>query len=94
MAKIILWIVVVFVVLFGLRLLNLLASSKRRAGRTRRAKSGKAKPPAKQMVRCLSCGVFLPQVEATPVAKGPFVCGDAQCIGASLLRIASSPCPG
>ena len=77
MAKIILWIVVVFVVLFGLRLLNLV-SSKRRAGVA--AKTGKAKPPAKQMVRCLSCGVFLPQVEATPVAKG-FVCGDAKCIG-------------
>ena len=76
MAKIIIWIVIVFVVLFGLRLLNL-ASSKRRAGLA--AKSGKTQPPANQMVRCEGCGVFLPQAEATRVANG-FVCGDAKCI--------------
>jgi hypothetical protein len=73
MAKIVLWIVLVFAVLFGLRLLNA-AKAKRRADPARRG----AAPPAEPMVRCTRCGVFLPRADAAPAADG-FVCGDPRC---------------
>ena len=75
MAKIVFWIVLVFAVLLGLRLVNA-AKAKRRADLARR--SGTA--PAEQMVRCERCGVFLPRADAAP-APGGFVCGDARCAG-------------
>jgi hypothetical protein len=73
MGKIIFWIVIVFVVLFGLRLLNV-AKARRRTDSERRG----GKPPAEPMVRCVRCGVFLPRADAKP-APGGFCCGDASC---------------
>jgi len=73
MAKIVLWIVVVFAALFGLRLFNA-AKAKHRADLARRSGT----PPAEPMVRCVRCGVFLPQADAKP-ATGGYRCGDAGC---------------
>ena len=73
MGKVILWIVVVFAALFGLRLLNA-AKAKRRADLARRVDT----PAAEPMVRCVRCGVFLPRADATPAADG-FGCGDPGC---------------
>ena len=72
MGKIIFWLVVIFVVLFGLRLMNA-GKAKRRA-----REAGEAGPSAETMVRCGKCGVFLPQGEARPVAGG-YVCGAPGC---------------
>ena len=64
MGKIIFWIVVIFVVLFVLRLVN--------AGQgaaTRRATGDGAQRAGREpMVRCVRCGVFLPRADALPVA--------------------------
>jgi uncharacterized protein len=73
MGKIILWIVVVFAVLFALRLVNA-AKAKHRADLARRGGTTQAEP----MVRCARCGVFLPRADALP-APGGFTCGDARC---------------
>ena len=73
MGKIVFWIVVVFALLFGLRLVNA-AKAKRRADLARRSGT----PPVESMVRCARCGVFLPQADATPVPGG-FRCGDPVC---------------
>jgi hypothetical protein len=75
MAKLIFWIVVVFVVMFGLRLYNV-AAAKRRARESGSAKA--AGPRADTMVRCTSCGVYLPRNDALPVPGG-YVCGDPGC---------------
>jgi hypothetical protein len=72
MGKIIFWLVVIFVVLFGLRLMNA-GKAKRRAREAR-----EAGPSAETMVRCGQCGVFLPQGEARSVAGG-YVCGAPGC---------------
>ena len=50
MTKILLWIAIIFVVLFGLRLLNV-AKAKRRAGTPGR--DAPQKPAAETMERCL-----------------------------------------
>jgi hypothetical protein len=73
MGKIVFWLVVVFVVLFALRLLN---GAKARARDARKAK-GPGAPPA-AMVRCVECGVFLPQADARPVPTG-FHCDTVNC---------------
>jgi len=74
MGKIVFWIVVLFVVLFALRMLNV---AKLRARRQREA----AKPKAVEaMVQCRHCGVFLPQPEAHAVAGG-YRCSDPRCVG-------------
>ena len=75
MTKILLWIAIIFVVLFGLRLLNV-AKAKRRAGTPGR--DAPQKPAAETMVRCARCGVYLPQADATPGPNG-LTCGDAVC---------------
>ena len=74
MGKILFWLVVVFAVLFVLRLVNVGKS------RARNAASRKAAdvPPAAAMVRCVECGVFLPQADARPVPTG-FHCGTVNC---------------
>jgi len=73
MGKIIFWIVVVFVVLFALRMVNV---AKQRA---RRAKDS-AKPKAvESMVQCRNCGVFLPRPDAMP-ADGGYRCADPRCL--------------
>lgn len=73
MGKVILWIVIVFAVLFGLRLLNA-AKAKRRADVARR----RGTSPAEPMVRCVRCGVFLPSADAKQ-APGGFCCDDEGC---------------
>ena len=75
MTKILLWIVVVFVLLFGLRLLNV-AKAKRRSGAS--GHGAPPAPPAETMVRCARCGVYLPQKDATPGPAG-LTCGDPAC---------------
>ena len=75
MSKIIFWIVVVFVVLFAVRLLNV-AKARRRD----------APPPAAprdkevtgSMVRCAECGIYLPKADARLLPEG-FGCGDPHC---------------
>ena len=75
MGKVIFWIVIVFVVLFGLRLLNV-AAAKRRAREAGATKT--ARPQADPMVQCANCGVYLPRADALPAAGG-YLCGDPGC---------------
>jgi len=72
MGKIIFWIVVIFVVLFALRMFNV---AKQRARRN----AEKEKPKAVEaMVQCGQCGVFLPRAEAR-IAAGGIRCNDPKC---------------
>ncbi len=75
MGKVIVWIVVVFVILFVLRLVS---AGKARRTADRRAPAPKEKKATGTMVRCAECGVFLPKADALPSPKG-FRCGDAAC---------------
>ena len=75
MGKIIVWIVVVFVILFVLRLVT---AGKARRTADRRAQAPEEKMATGTMVRCAECGVFLPKADALPSPKG-FRCGDAAC---------------
>lgn len=68
MGKIVFWIVVVFLVLFVLRLWN---AGKARARAKRQQK-------AETMVRCVKCGVFLPRPEAVQSGAG-YRCQDPAC---------------
>ena len=76
MGKIIFWLVVIFVALLGLRIANLSAAK-------RRERDAKAKEDARKadetMVRCSSCGVYLPRANALPGAAGGYLCGDPGC---------------
>ena len=71
--KILLWIGIIIVVLFALRLLNV-AKARRRADA-----AGAPPPPAETMIRCSKCGVYLPQKDATPGPAGP-TCGEPACV--------------
>jgi hypothetical protein len=73
MGKIVFWLVVVFAVLFWLRLLNA-AKAKRRSDASRRRDA----MPGEPMVRCVRCGTFLPRADAR-MAPGGFSCGDTGC---------------
>ena len=73
MGKIVFWIVVVFVLLFALRLWNA-AKARRRADAAQKA----AKGAVERMVRCQRCGVYFPRAEALVVDSG-YICGDAKC---------------
>ena len=73
--KILLWIGVIVVILFGLRLLNV-AKAKRRFDAADRGPA--PAPPAETMIRCSRCGVYLPQKDATPGPAG-LTCGDPAC---------------
>jgi hypothetical protein len=74
MAKIIAWLVLIFVVLFALRMIGL------RNARIRRRAEGKAAsgPAAEPMVRCVRCGVFLPRKEARAIGDG-YACARETC---------------
>jgi hypothetical protein len=74
MAKIILWIIFIFVVLFALRMIGVNNARKRARA------SASAKQIAEPMVRCLRCGVFLPRNEARAV-DGGFACASGSCTG-------------
>ena len=76
MGKVIFWLVLVFGVLFALRLLN---ASKLRAGRKDSPSPGAARGPADMtMIKCTECGVFLPRTDATTAPDG-YRCGDPGC---------------
>ncbi len=73
MGKVIFWLVVVFALMFALRLYN---SAKARArGEQARADAARAAREPAPMVRCVQCGVFLPKSDALP-APGGFRCAD------------------
>jgi hypothetical protein len=72
MAKIIAWIILIFVVLFALRMIGVHNARKRARA------SGAAKQIAEPMVRCLRCGIFLPRNEARAV-DGGFACASGSC---------------
>jgi len=72
MAKIIAWLIVVFVVLLALRMVNLRNARKRARAQTA------AKEIAEPMVRCLKCGIFLPRGDARTV-DGGFACASGSC---------------
>ena len=72
MGKVIFWIVIVFAILFALRMLNVAKARARRS-------AGKGTPKAVEaMVKCSRCGVFLPRPEARITADG-IRCNDPKC---------------
>ena len=76
MGKIVFWLVVVFAVLFALRMWN---TSKLRNARKDATGADAGKPPsATAMIKCVDCGVFLPQTDATQLPSG-YRCGDPAC---------------
>ena len=72
MGKLIFWVVVFFVVLFAVRLYGAAQARKRRE---RNDAAGAAGP----MVRCESCGVFLPRSEAVKIGDR-FRCNEPGCL--------------
>jgi hypothetical protein len=73
--KLIFWIVIVFAVLFALRLWN---ATRINAARRDRTDTTGVPPVVGKMVRCVDCGVFLPQSDAGSMSEG-YRCGDAAC---------------
>ncbi|HTR58021.1 MAG TPA: PP0621 family protein [Casimicrobiaceae bacterium] len=76
MIKIIAWIILIFVVLFALRMIGV------RNARRRARAPATAKQIAEPMVRCLRCGIFLPRNEARAV-DGGFACASGSCAAKS-----------
>ena len=76
MSKIILWLVVVFAVLLGLRLLN--AAKARKRAEDARQQEREPPPRVEETVRCSRCGVYLPKAEARFGSTG-LTCGDPDC---------------
>jgi hypothetical protein len=74
MGKIVFWIIVFFLILLGLRFLNVAKS--RRSSRDR--ERPRELPPAEPTVRCEECGVYLPRSEAQATPTG-YRCGDPAC---------------
>lgn len=73
MGKLIFWLVIVFGVLFALRLVS--------AAKVKAARKGEAvgrAAGAETMVRCQECGVFLPRADALAVPDG-YRCPDGNC---------------
>jgi uncharacterized protein len=75
MAKVIAWLVLIFVVLLALRMINARKARSRASGP---AGAAPAEIPAQPMVRCARCGVFLPRSDASPVGGG-YTCADSEC---------------
>jgi hypothetical protein len=73
MAKIIAWVIVIFVVLLALRMINL-----RNARKQARASARQNAKLAEPMVRCVRCGVFLPRSEARAI-DGDYACASGNC---------------
>ena len=71
MAKIIAWLIVIFIVLLALRMINMRKARGRGAGKS-------APAAAEPMVRCVRCTVYLPRAEAIPV-EGGYACAEGQC---------------
>jgi hypothetical protein len=76
MAKIIAWIILIFVVLFALRMIGVHNARKRARA------SAAARQIAEPMVRCLRCGIFLPRTEARAV-DGGYACTAGSCAAKS-----------
>lgn len=74
MGKVVFWIVVVFAVLFCLRMYNVSQQKKRE----RRDAPPTDKKPNESMVRCTRCGVFLPRSDALLI-EGKIHCRDKTC---------------
>jgi hypothetical protein len=72
MGKIIVWIIVIFVILFALRMWNAAKAKSRASARKASAAD------AQSMVRCVRCGTFLPKPEATSTPEG-YRCTDPAC---------------
>jgi len=71
-SKIISWVILIFVVLFALRMIGLRNARKRRTQPEPEDKTGAP------MVRCARCGVFLPRAEAMSVSGG-YACANGRC---------------
>jgi hypothetical protein len=78
MGKVIFWLLVIFAVLFALRLYNSAKSKREAAARDNAARAARDRT-GQPMVRCVSCGVYLPQAEAMPVPQG-FRCREGNCV--------------
>ena len=76
MSKLIFWLLVVFAILFALRLVNTAKARKR--AKAAEAPKAKAPPPIEETVRCSRCGTYLPKAEAR-YAPGGLTCGDPDC---------------
>jgi hypothetical protein len=76
MAKLIAWIILIFVVLFALRMIGVHNARKRARA------SSAARQIAEPMVRCLRCGVYLPQNEARAI-DGGYACTSGSCVAKS-----------
>ena len=74
MLKIIAWLIVIFVVLFVLRMINVRKARFRRGDGARQTPAVNAEP----MVRCVRCSVFLPRAEAKAV-EGGYACVEGPC---------------
>ena len=74
MAKIIAWLILIFLVLFALRMINL------RKSRARHRTAEAARPAAEPMVRCSRCGVYLPRAEARRDGER-YLCATGGCAG-------------
>ena len=74
MGKVIFWLVLVFGVMFVLRMINV-AKLRQKRDDARPAAPGETHS---LMVKCVECGVYLPQADAKSGARGP-CCGDDAC---------------
>jgi hypothetical protein len=72
MGKLIFWIVVIFAVLFALRMWNVAKA------RSRASRKPSESATAGAMVKCVRCGVFLPQPDARMTPDG-YRCADPAC---------------
>jgi uncharacterized protein len=75
MAKVVAWLILIFVVLFALRMINVRKARSRNRAATPAPAAG---TEAQTMVRCARCGVFLPRSDASLVAGG-YTCADSEC---------------
>ncbi len=75
MAKVVAWLILIFVVLLALRIINVRKIRSKTRGATR-APAGET--IAQPMVRCARCGVFLPRSDAKAVTEG-YACADSEC---------------
>ena len=75
MAKVVAWLVLIFVVLLALRIINVRKIRSKTRSATR-ASAGET--IAQPMVRCARCGVFLPRSDAKAVTEG-YACADSEC---------------
>ena len=80
MAKIIAWLIVIFVVLLALRIVNM-RNARRRASEAAaagRGTPGSTRQAPAPMVRCSRCGTYVPRDEAREV-RGRYVCIGGEC---------------